>query len=253
MRSACCVVLALLLQLAFPAGAQGALPSSGAVYLTTLPSGADVWIDGVYVGRSPVLVDALERGHHAVTLTKLGWAAREIEISVPDAGTVLSSLELAPERKKGRAQQRGAYVVRGLANGTHVQVDGVAVEPTDVTPIGAGTHVVAVSGPQGRRVRTFTVVAGTTTEVVLRPAPVGASRSAVVAPAQEFLPDGAYRLEGKKVVVRYEGHEAVAHLDEIPLRVDGVTVSYGAAPTMIGGKLYLPLGLLAKLNALGTK
>ena len=87
----------------------------------------------------------------------------------------------------------------------------------------------------------------------MRAGAAGAAKSAVVAPADEFLPDGAYSVEGKKIVIHYAGHTAVAHLDDVQVHLDGATVSCDAAPAMIGRKLYLPLELLAKLNALESK
>ena len=73
-------------------------------------------------------------------------------------------------------------------------------------------------------------------------------RSAVVAPAEDYLPTDAFQVEGKKIVVRYAGHVVVAHVGDIGVRFDGATVEYGSAPESIGGKLYLPVELLEKLT-----
>jgi len=50
-------------------------------------------------------------------------------------------------------------------------------------------------------------------------------------------------------VVRYGGHEVVAHVGLTTYRVDGKIVDYGQAPTMIGSRLYLPLDLLTMLSS----
>ena len=84
---------------------------------------------------------------------------------------------------------------------------------------------------------------GTRTEVVVQP-DAEVVRPSVVAPAEDYLPRGAIRIEGEKVVVRYGGHEVIGHIGSTAYRVDGKTVDYGEAPTMIGSRLYLPLDLL---------
>jgi hypothetical protein len=243
-------VLACLL-----AGAPAAHASSPscALYLTTLPAGAEVWIDGAYVGRSPVLVDGLTRGHHAATLTKAGWTVQEVDVDVA-AGTTLTSLRLRPAPHSDGAA-RGTVTFRGLAPGARVSVDGEAAarDPRIATQIAAGTHLAVVTTPGGKIARTFTVYAGTETEVLLTPDPVDPARAAIVAPAEEFLPDDAYKVDGKRVVVRYNGHEVTGRLGELPLRYDGVTISYDAAPTMIKGRLYLPFALLNKLTQTSSK
>jgi hypothetical protein len=217
--------------------------------VTTLPSAADVWVDGVYVGRSPVLVDALARGHHAVTLTKSGWVSREADVDVSAGATAMSSLRLDVAHKPG-THQSGSVTFHGLAPGIRVVIDGepVARDPRGPVPLSAGMHV-AVMTLEGEKVaHTFTVYPDTTTQIVVHSVAVDRTKSVVVAPAEEFLPDEAYRIEGKKVTVRYGGHFVVARIGELPVRFDGVTVSYDVAPSRIGGKLYLPLALLTRLT-----
>jgi hypothetical protein len=50
------------------------------------------------------------------------------------------------------------------------------------------------------------------------------------------------------VVVRYGGHAVVAHLGELAVRYDGVPMSFDVAPSLIGGKLYLPIELLDRIT-----
>jgi hypothetical protein len=56
-------------------------------------------------------------------------------------------------------------------------------------------------------------------------------------------------LEGKKIIVHYDGHLVIAHFGESGVRYDGRAVSYAGAPAWIGGKLYLPLELLEQLRS----
>jgi len=129
-------------------------------------------------------------------------------------------------------------------------LDGVATAPSkDGTyPASAGTHELAVRTARGRITRTVTVWPQTRTDVVLQP-DVEPPRPSVVAPAEDYMPKSAIQVEGEKVVVRYGGHEVVAHVGLTTYRVDGKIVDYGQAPTMIGSRLYLPLDLLTMLSS----
>lgn len=236
------------------AGAR-ATSSFGALYLTTLPDGADVWVDGTYIGRSPVLVDALSSGHHVVTLTKTGWVTREVDVDVAAGSTAMSSLRLSAQHVPRAKGAFGTVTFRALEPGARVVIDGDLVkrDPEAAIPIRPGAHMAVVTTPTERLSRAFTVYPNTTTLVVVRSAAREEVKSAVVAPAEEFLPDEAYRIDGKKVMVRYGGHVVVARIGEMPMRFDGVTISNDAAPSRIGGRLYLPLALLIRLTETKTR
>jgi hypothetical protein len=231
-------------------GASPASVPSGALFLTTLPVGADAWVDGAYVGRTPVFVDALTVGHHVVSLTRTGWTAHDVDVEIASGSTTMSSIRLTQGARAGHPPG-GSATFHELPPAARLVVDGVAVpNPTHgAVALAAGTHVAVVVTQKGKTAHTFSVYSETTTQVVLSPAPADEAKSAVVAPAEEFLPTEAYHVDGKKVTVHYESHEIVARIGELPMRYDGVTVSYDAAPTLIGGKLYLPLALLARLTA----
>ena len=56
--------------------------ATGGTYVTTLPTGADVWFDGTYVGRSPVVVDGLTEGRHALSILKAGWQPQDGTVTI---------------------------------------------------------------------------------------------------------------------------------------------------------------------------
>jgi hypothetical protein len=234
---------------AMSAPAFAAVSSSGGVYVTTLPSGADVWVDGTYCGPSPVLVDALAQGHHAITLTKTGWNVQEIDIDIPGGGIALSSTKLAAGTRSGETNATGTVVLRGLRAGAKVSIDGAgSTQPHGPMMFPAGVHTVTFTSAQGEITRSFTVLPETTSELVLHDEPTTDSRVGVIAPATDYLPPEAISLDGRKLLIRYLGHEVIAHLDENTLRLDGSQVSYDSAPSVINGKLYLPLDLLETLT-----
>ena len=224
--------------------------ASGAVYVTTLPASADVWVDGTYVGRAPVLVDALAPGHHALTITRTGWLVTEVDVTVPAGGVAMSSTRLAAGPRAFTGTASGSVLVRDIPGGTNVSLDGAPFKGPAGKPVtlAAGVHHIALTTAQGRTTRSFTVLPDTSTELVLRVERTAETRSAVVAPADDYIGADAYAVEGTKIVVRSNGHVVVAHYGDTSVRYDGATLDLDAAPTSIGGKLYLPLALLEKLS-----
>ncbi|HEX3549649.1 MAG TPA: PEGA domain-containing protein [Candidatus Elarobacter sp.] len=220
---------------------------TGSLYVTTLPSGADVWVDGVYVGRSPLVLGALATGRHTLGLTKTGWDPMQLDVSVIASQTTLSSTKLDPAKGDFRPGL-GSIALHGTLG--EVFVDGVRPVPSkDGTfPVRAGTHELAVRTARGRITREVTVWPQTRTDVVLEP-DVEAPRPSVVAPAEDYIPKSAIRLDGERLVIRYAGHDVVARMGITAYRVDGRSVDYGAAPTTIGTRLYLPLDLLTMLSS----
>jgi hypothetical protein len=251
LRAAAARLFAFALLAAFvgfrPAVSQ-ATAGSAALYLTSLPAGADVWVDGNYVGRSPVFIDALSEGRHHLTLTKTGWSVQESDVDVTSIAVTLRSLQLAPASRQKPGM--GAVSFHGLPAGAALRIDGspASLQAGKPLALGAGAHTFVLAAPGGPIERSFTVYPETTTEVLLRPLAAGAEVSAVIAAAVDYLPAKAFAVEGRKVVIRYEGHVVVGKLDEAALRFDGKTVAFAGTPTVIAGKLYLPLPLLERLT-----
>jgi hypothetical protein len=255
LRALLALLAALLAGLSAAGGAR-AETSTGGVYITTLPSGADIWLDGTYVGRSPVVVDGLAGGRHTITITKTGWTVRELEVEIDPQALLMSSTNLVAEpRVAGRSGSEGDLSLRGVDAGTRVMLDGAPLSGDLRRPIPLlpGPHHVAITTPSGQVTRSFRIWPDTTTEVILRPPAAGEGRSAVVAPAEDYLPAGSFALEGTKIVVRYAGHVVVAHVDEATVRYDGVSLTFDSKPQTIGGRLFLPLELLEKLTAETSK
>jgi hypothetical protein len=216
--------------------------------LTTLPAGADVWVDGSYVGRSPVFIDALPEGRHHLTLTKTGWSVQESEVELSAVALTLRSVQLAPAARQKPGT--GLAVFHGLPARGGIEIDGRPVTFAAGKPVtlGAGLHQLTLATPGGVVLRNFTIYPDTTTEVLLRPLAAGAEVSPIIAAAVDYLPAEAFTVEGRKVVIRYEGHLVVGKLEETAVRFDGKPIEFAGTPTLIGGKLYLPLPLLERLT-----
>jgi hypothetical protein len=223
----------------------GAAPT-GAIFVTTLPSGADVWLDGTYVGRSPVVVDALAVGAHNLTLTRTGWTPENLAVAIASAQTQTTSVVLARDGKASAGL--GTIAIHASVRVAAVTVDGVpaALAKDGTLAVSAGTHDVTIVATQGKQTRTVTVYPLTRTDVVLGPEAV--LRSIVIAPADDYLPPSALHFDGTRLVVRYAGHEVVAHLGTTSYTIDRRTAAYDAPPTLIHNRIYLPLELLTMLT-----
>jgi hypothetical protein len=235
-----------LAALAFAAVALLGAAPTGAVFVTTLPSGADVWVDGTYVGRSPVIVDALTAGAHHLTLTRTGWTPEDLAVAIAPAQTQTTAVVLVRDGKT--PEVAGTIAIHSADRVAAVTIDGQpAVPAKDGTiAVSAGTHDVTIELPQGKQTRTVTVYPQTRTDVVL--GADAAPRSIVIAPADDYLPASAFHLDGTRLVVRYGGHDVIAHLGTTTYTIDQHVATYDAPPTLIRNRVYLPLELLTMLT-----
>ena len=204
-RLAAAVVCVLLL---------AAVPT-GSLYVTTLPTGADVWIDGTYVGRSPLVLGALAGGRHTVGLTKTGWNPLQLEVSVVAGQTTLSSTRLERAKTGGLHPLPGWIVLHGTVRAAFL--DGFPAVPANdgTIAVAAGTHELSARTPRGKITRAVMVWPGTRTEVVLQPE-AEAVRPSVVAPAEDYVPR-AGRRQGRGALWRTRSDRA-HRLDLVPRR-----------------------------------
>ncbi|MDE2573148.1 MAG: PEGA domain-containing protein, partial [bacterium] len=241
---------ALLAAVVAPAAA--AEPGRGAVYISTLPSGADVWIDGTFVGESPILIASVAVGHHVVSVSKAGFAVRDVGVDVGDDGEpLMEAIHLQPVESAIR--QTGTLTVRSDLVGGAVYLDGVAVGkvPLAARRVAAGSHHLDVRYKGDEISRDVDVYPDTESVVVVRAA--SNTSPVVIAPVESYIPPDAYTLVGGKLVIRYAGHKVVGHLDQRAYAIDDRPRSYEAAPTLVAGRLYLPLSLLQWLVAESKK
>jgi hypothetical protein len=230
----------------------GAVPT-GALYVTTLPTGADVWLDGTYIGHSPVILDALAAGRHTVSLNRTGWTSQDIDVSVVAGTTALSSIALTKTGTRPIRAADGSFILKGIAVRS-LLLDGSAITPdrNGTYAAASGTHELVAQTASGKVTRSITIYPEMRTNVVLRDDET-AAHSAVVAPVSDYLPAGAIKIEGTHVTIKYERHEVDATIGTISYRFDGRSVNFDAAPTLIGPALYLPLELLKQLTANDAK
>lgn len=226
-----------------------ALLPFGGLYVSSLPTGADVWVDGSYIGRTPLLVDGLRSGKHALTITKAGWKVEEIDEQVSAGITTPATVQLEAVKP---LHQIGQLALHGVDRSAKVSIDGGTWAPlSPVYPLLSGTHRIAVRDPKAKYERMVSIYPGQVTHVLLRkPAE---EHAAVVAPLADYVPASAAKVKDGRLVVRWGGHTVVGHVGDSRFLVDGRDVVYDAPAGMVRGRLYLPLELIRSITGSTSK
>ncbi len=136
-------------------------PESGRLLIRSSPTGAEVLVNGVRRGQTPLAVRDLPLGTHTVLLTRPGYARAEHRIALTDArpsrslearlvteapsGSPTPRVPVAPPTRQAAPRAAtGSLVVESRPPGARVLVDGREVGTTPVTleTIAPGVHAV---------------------------------------------------------------------------------------------------------------
>jgi len=146
--------------------------AQGTAMISTRPEGAQVTLDGVLKGATPLKL-VLPVGEHTLELAN-GTAARSLPITI-EADTVASHyVDLVPGVA---ATTSGRLEVTSDPAGARVSVDGTArgVTPLAIASISPGSHSVVISDGESTVTRTVRVVAGATATVLASITPAGSA------------------------------------------------------------------------------
>jgi hypothetical protein len=213
----------------------------GGLYITSLPESADIWVDGTYIGRTPIYLDGLHAGKHAVTVAKAGWKVTELDEPVTGAQTTSVTIQLDRARP---IAERGAIALHGLLKDARVSVDGGPWQRlSPAYPVPGGIHHISIRQNDGKYERTATVYPAQTTHLIFRPA-APETHSAVVAAVADYIPESAATIREGRIVLRWAGHVVVGKVGESRFFMDRRSITYDAPAGMVRGKLYLPLELI---------
>ena len=173
------------------------IDNAGALYILSTPSNADVTLDGVYKGRTPLTLSNVAATTHILQLDHAGYYDWKSSVEVPAGGTrtISGTLNPIPDSNSGW------IYVSSSPGGAAVTLDGIPVGQTPYSgslkldSIHAGDHTIALSLSGYNPFTTTTrVLANTVSEVsaILQPkTPVsakgGLSVSSVPAGANVFL------------------------------------------------------------------
>jgi hypothetical protein len=162
-------------------------PASGSIIVTTIPSGADVYIDNSYKGFSPLTIEPVSNGNHDIVLLKDGYeqtlrtinvmgtlltlnvALTPIPTSIPTATgtrqtTVTSTFQPGQPSPEGGV---GSLSVTTSPPGAIVYVDGETkgVTPATIPGLPSGKHsVLLVLAGYSSLNTTITITSGETSE-----------------------------------------------------------------------------------------
>jgi len=239
-----------------PAPAATLAPHGGA-YVTSLPSGAEVWMDGNYLGRTPAFVDDLLPGHHSLTVSRAGWNVQTAGVDVNVGQTTPISLVLqriAPAPGQSDASKSPGFLsVRGTA-GDNVFVDGARAGslPLEAKSVQGGFHIVTVTGKSpGRITRVVDVYPDTLSVISVAAAQSGSGNIGtaddVLASLASYLPGANVAISGDDIAIHGRGIELQCAVGSRDYTLNGKSATFTIAPAMVGGKVYLPLSLLQRL------
>jgi hypothetical protein len=116
---------------------------SGRVYITTNPTGADVFIDGVLYGVTDAMIVDVPPGQRVITLTKEGYATWQKTVNVQALRiTMLTGITLTPV-----GAQTGSISVISIPWNAAVYLDDQykGLTPVTIQGVSAGSHTLKVT------------------------------------------------------------------------------------------------------------
>jgi hypothetical protein len=146
--------------------------ATGTLNVTSSPAGAQVFIDGVKKGLTPLSI-VLNPGPHMMELQGSG-EPRSLPVTITAGAQMSQYIELAKAASSG-----GQLLVRTEPAGAQIAVDDVARGPSPVTvdDLAPGEHVVTVTSDMGTVKQRVMIAAGANASVVV---PLGGGDGAPV-------------------------------------------------------------------------
>lgn len=123
------------------------LDNSGSLYVISTPSNANIYLDAVYKGHTPMTISNLAAGTHILEVDKSGYYDWKSSVEVPAGGTRTISATLNPMP----ASTVGWIYVSSSPGGASVTLDGAAVGQTPysgslkINNVATGTRTVALT------------------------------------------------------------------------------------------------------------
>lgn len=120
--------------------------TTGSLRVTSSPSGAEVFVDEIYRGYSPLSVGALSSGSHTVRLHLSGYQDYSTRVSVSSGSETVVSASLVPVLQPST----GDILVSSVPDGASIYLDGnyrgitLKGNAFDIPGISPGIHTVAL-------------------------------------------------------------------------------------------------------------
>ena len=144
------------------------MQTTGSLRVTSSPSGAEVYVDEIYRGYTPLTVGSLSSGRHAVRLHLSGYQDYTRNVDITTGSEAYVSASLTPVYQP----TTGDILVSSVPDGAAIFLDGnyrgktLQGNPFDITGVSPGTHTVALmKGGYQDYTTTVAVSAGRTSTV----------------------------------------------------------------------------------------
>ena len=240
---------------AHPAAAP-TFPPHGGAFISSLPGSASAWVDGTFVGATPLYVDDLLPGHHAVTLSSAGWQPQSADFDVSVGRITAVSVVMVRSSSSPALKGQGVLTVVGAPAGSRVYVDGapLGTSPVDPHPETAGYHIVTVQPPGKNAVRLTRIVdvfPSSTTSVAFSEQTASAMpppQDDILEPVDSVVPLSGVVIAGSDVTIHYRGFEIECAIGSRAYTFNGKAGTLSISPALVGGKVYVPASLLARLS-----
>jgi serine/threonine protein kinase len=144
----------------------------GRVVFSTSPEGAEIYIDGVLRGKSPIRwADGRAGQQYKVRYVLAGYEVDEFDLRYPQPNDVLDAARTLTPVPQAAPGAQGTLEVKCSANWAEVYADGskVAASTPAKVPLDAGSHVITAKNPftGGEVQEEVTVTAGKTDRIIL--------------------------------------------------------------------------------------
>jgi PEGA domain-containing protein len=139
-------------------------PQLGQLVIDSQPAGAEVLVDGVRRGVTPLTL-TLAGGSHALQLTR-DTVTRNIPVTIKPGAEVIHHIDL---ETRAVVPDVGQLLVTSEPSGARVTVDGQprGVTPVTIPAVPAGQHAVVIHGDAGSVQRAVTIERGQTASLVV--------------------------------------------------------------------------------------
>lgn len=124
-------------------------PQTGSIYVTSVPSGASVYVDGTYYGPAPQLASGLSPGYHQVRISLSGFQDWVGSVNVQSGVTTRVSQTLSVGPTPTPVPGTGSIAVHSTPAGAEVYLDNayMGISPLTIPSVAPGSHVVLLTLP----------------------------------------------------------------------------------------------------------
>ena len=180
---------------------------AGSILVSSSPSGADIYLDGIHEGTTPKMISSVTVGSHTIKFKKSGYEdiTRTFTVRADETATVYETLaELAPET--------GSILVSSSPSGADIYLDGAykSTTPATVSDVSPGAHTLKLEKyGYVEWLTSVHVTSGVTESITAHLAPADVSPPAIRIDKPATIDQNGNDLleEGEKVAITYGAND----------------------------------------------